>query len=224
MKPLFDINKLNEFSPHDKLPLECNTCKEIFFSVKKEVRKVLNNHKTVKLINCSRSCAAKYKTTKQKVDCMNCGKSFEKILNQIKKSRHNFCSRSCSTTYYNKNKTHGTNRSKLEVWLEEQLKSLYPKLDIDFNGKEVIGSELDIHIPSLNLAFELNGIFHYEPIFGVDKLERSQINDKSKMNECFKKKIDLCVIDTSQQKYFKPKTSQKYLDIITQIINQRTIL
>jgi len=82
---------------------------------------------------------------------------------------------------------------------------------------------LDIYIPSLNLAFELNGIFHYEPIFGVDKLEKINKNDISKSKTCFNMKIDLCIIDTSYQKYIKPKTSQKYLDIITNIINERLL-
>ena len=63
------------------------------------------------------------------------------------------------------------------MWLEEQLTSLYPKLDIHFNRKDTIGSELDIYIPSLNLAVELNGIFHYEPIFGKDKLSKIKTND-----------------------------------------------
>jgi hypothetical protein len=95
---------------------------------------------------------------------------------------------------------------------------------MDFNRKEAIGSELDIHIPSLNLAFELNGIFHYEPIYGEDKLQKIEENDISKSKACHDAKIDLCVIDTSGQKYFKPKTSEKYLNIITNIINKRTML
>ena len=37
---------------------------------------------------------------------------------------------------------------------------------------EAINSELDVYVPSLNLAFELNGIFHYEPIYGEKKLNQ----------------------------------------------------
>ena len=40
-------------------------------------------------------------------------------------------------------------------------------------------------------------------------------------NQAQNAKIDLCIIDTSQQSYITPKTSQKYLDIITKIINDR---
>jgi len=137
--------------------------------------------------------------------------------------KNNFCSLSCSAIYNNKNKKHGTRRSKLEVWLEKQLILLYPNLDIHFNRKDTIGSELDIYIPSINLAIELNGIFHYEPIFGNDKLNQIQENDISKSKACIDNEIDLCIIDTSGQKYFKPKTSQKYLNIIIKIFKERLL-
>ena len=73
------------------------------------------------------------------------------------------------------------------------------------------------------MAFELNGIFHYEPIYGNDKLTKIQENDVSKSKACHEHKIDLCIIDTSQQKYVKPSTSQKYLIIIINIINERLL-
>lgn len=38
--------------------------------------------------------------------------------------------------------------------------------------------------------------------------------------ECQKKEISLCIIDTSKQNYFKPKTSQKFLDIIKKIVDE----
>jgi GTPase SAR1 family protein len=47
------------------------------------------------------------------------------------------------------------------------------------------------------------------------------LNDVSKTKACHDANIDLCIIDTSQQKYFKPLTSQKYLDIIIDIIKER---
>lgn len=97
----------------------------------------------------------------------------------------------------------------------------FPNLDTKYNQKDAINSELDIYVPSLNLAFELNGIFHYEPIYGKDKLTSTKNNDGRKFQACLEKKIELVIIDTSGQKYFKEKTSQKYLDIIEQIINQK---
>ena len=79
---------------------------------------------------------------------------------------------SCAATYNNKNKTHGTRRSKLECFIEKKLSELYPDLTIHYNQKDTINSELDIYIPSFKLAFELNGIFHYEPIYGEEKLNQ----------------------------------------------------
>ena len=81
-----------------------------------------------------------------------------------------------------------------------------------------MNSELDIYIPSLKLAFELNGIFHYEPIYGEDKLNKVKNNDGRKYQACFENKIELCIIDVSGSKNFKPERDKKYLDIIISII------
>jgi hypothetical protein len=153
---------------------------------------------------------------------LNCNIEFKKKQVDIKKSPNHFCTRSCAVSYNNKNKTKGNRRSKLEIYIEEQLTILYPNLNIDYNKKNVIGSELDIYIPSFKLAFELNGIFHYEPIFGSDKLNQIQENDVSKSKACFDKHIDLCIIDSSGLKYFKLSNAKKYLDIVVNIINKRT--
>lgn len=87
--------------------------------------------------------------------------------------------------------------------------------------KDAINSELDIYIPSLKLAFELNGIFHYEPIYGQDKMNQIQNNDNRKFQACLEHGIELCIIDSSKLTYFKPANAQKYLDIITQVINSK---
>lgn len=138
------------------------------------------------------------------------------------KSRKNtFCNKTCSAKYNNTYKTTGTRRSKLEVWIQDKLQIMYPTLQILFNNRDIIQSELDIYIPDLKLAFELNGIFHYEPIYGEKSLNRTQLNDKNKFYLCITNNIDLCVIDTSQQKYFKEQSSYIYLNIITDIINSR---
>lgn len=133
--------------------------------------------------------------------------------------RSEFCNMSCATLYNNTHKEYGYRRSKLEQWIEEQLIILYPNLEIHFNRKDAINSELDIYIPSLRLAFELNGIFHYEPIYSQEQFEKIQNNDQRKFKLCIEHNISLCIIDTSNQKQFKESTSKKYLDIITNIIN-----
>jgi hypothetical protein len=167
---------------------------------------------------CDRKCQNEFQNKEVEVKCQECGTAFSKKQHEIARTKNNFCSRSCAAIYNNKHKKHGTRRSKLEKWLEKQLTQLYPNLEIHFNRKDAIESELDIYIPSLKLAFELNGIFHYEPIYGQEKLAQIQNNDTNKFQACQEKDISLCIIDTSSQKYFKSKSSEKFLNIITEII------
>lgn len=224
MKPLYTDNEFKNSKSTDKLPCKCYQCNNIFYEYKKIIANALRSYHNQQTKYCSQKCHGLSKIRKQKVNCKNCNVEFEKLPNEIKKTKNNFCSRSCAASYNNKHKTHGTRRSKLEMWLEDQLNILYPNLNILFNDKETIKSELDIYIPSMKLGFELNGIFHYEPIYGEDKLQKIQENDFNKFQACQKQNISLCSIDTSGQKYFKPKTSQRYLDIITTIINKERLL
>jgi len=172
---------------------------------------------------CSRTCKAAFYSKSSKVICRQCSASFIRTNADLKRSKLDklFCSRSCSATFNNTNKTHGTRRSKLEAWLEEQLTKAYP-LEIHFNRKDTINSELDIYIPSLKLAFELNGIYHYEPIHGPEKLAAIQTNDHRKFQACLEKGIELCIIDTSGFKYFKNDKAKCYFDIIRKVIDSKS--
>ena len=198
------------------IELECEFCFNKFKRTKRHVRKMIRLNANAL---CSDECFSFFKEKKKNINCTCCNRAFVKKSCQIKKYKNHFCSQSCAATYQNAHKTHGTRRSKLEVWLEKQLTEKYPELEIKFNSKEAINSELDIYIPLLKIAFELNGIFHYEAIYGQDKLEKIQNNDNRKFQACIEHGISLCIIDASQQKYFKETTSQKYLKIITDIIN-----
>jgi hypothetical protein len=71
------------------------------------------------------------------------------------------------------------------------------------------------------LAFELNGIFHYEPIYGEEKLGKVKNNDGRKFQACIERKIELCIIDVSASKKFKPERDKKYLDIIVNLIEYK---
>lgn len=168
---------------------------------------------------CNRKCFRKHvhSLTHHNIKCNECGKEFSKAINRT--TKNNFCSQSCFGTYTNKHRTHGYRRSKLEIWLQTQLKQLYPNLKILYNHKETIKSELDIYIPELKLAFELNGVFHYEPIYSQEKLQQIQNNDNRKFQACLENNIQLCIIDTSKQKYFKESTSWQFLDIIKMVID-----
>ena len=198
---------------------QCSYCKEIFQVTLKNDWSP--SRRSPKKRFCSQKCCNDNKVTIQEIECKQCHKIFKNLPNQIKKTKNNFCSRSCSATYNNLHKKWGVRRSKLEKWIEEKLNTLYPKTKIHFNRKDTINSELDIYIPSLKLAFELNGIYHYEPIHGIDKMDKVKNNDKRKYAACIENNIELCIIDVSHQKYFKPKTSQKFLDIITSILDSK---
>lgn len=153
-------------------------------------------------------------------ECKMCKKSFR----TTKKNRRNiFCSQSCSATYNNSNKKSGIRRSKLELHLETRLGELYPKLNIEFNKIQDFGFELDILFPTLKLAFEINGIVHYQNIYGQEKYERTKNNDRNKMLKCYEKNITLVVLDTLEQKRFDEESSTKYLDLICKMVNHALI-
>jgi hypothetical protein len=220
MKPLYSTKDFEEAKSNDKLPCECYICGNVFYTFKKEIKRQLKKgNDYVKY--CSKTCVSKSKITGENINCKNCNKIVFKQKKDIQKNTNVFCSRKCSATFNNKNKEYGSRRSKLEKWIENRLIELYPNLNILYNDKTTINSELDIFIPSLNVAFELNGIFHYEPIYGINKLEKIKSNDESKSKLCHENKIDLCIINTSKQKVFKQKSSEIYLNIITEIINSR---
>ena len=152
--------------------------------------------------------------------CGQCGQPVTRVLSELRssKSGHLFCNNSCSAIYSNTHKTVGTRRSKLEVWLEAQLRDLYPNLTLLPNDKTAINSELDLYFPDLRLAFELNGIFHYEPIYGPEKLASIQNNDHRKFAACIERGISLCILDSSKMTYFKESKAKVFLDIIRRII------
>ena len=211
----------------DTLPLQCTLCNNIFHQTKKYIRRAVNNNgKGHNAKFCSLQCSNTYtsinaKTNpKRNIICTNCLTTFSRKPSQSKRSINNFCSKSCAASYNNKHKTYGTRRSKLEIYLEQELTKLYPNLEFHFNRKDTINSELDIYIPSLKLAFELNSIFHYEPIYGIDKLSKIQNNDNRKFQACLEQNIELCIIDSSSLKYFKERNIKKFLDIISTIISK----
>ncbi|HOD61531.1 MAG TPA: hypothetical protein PKG96_05380 [Bacilli bacterium] len=209
----------------DKLPIKCLNCGETFYVPKNEIQtKIKRGFK----IFCSHSCHGQFRSTSKIIQCAQCGKEIKKKNSELSKSGNDFCSRSCAATYNNTHKTSGYRRSKLELYLQNTLQEKYLNLNIEYNDRKTLdGLELDIYIPSLNLAFELNGIFHYQPVFGKTSEEKDSkfqnILDKDarKHQLCQEKNINLCIIDVSSQKKFTVKSSQKFVDAICFVIDKR---
>lgn len=199
------------------VPCECKHCKSIFYVKAALAKSYFNGSSPLSKIDfCSNKCKNNAKNTLVQTNCKNCNT----MLTVRKKVslKNNFCSQSCAAIYNNAHKGYGYHRSKLEVYIEDQLKKDFPNLKILFNDTNVIKRELDIYIPALHLAFEINGIFHYEPIFNPNTLTKTQNRDNQKLIECYKHDIELIVIDTSKQKYFTEKSSIEYYLIIKKMI------
>lgn len=220
MQPLFTEKQYTETKSENHLPLLCKYCKKTFLIKKHYITKMRNKTQIGAVLDyCSKACNGKAKITAITVVCKQCGTTFKKTKRQTERFPNHFCSQSCAATYHNTHKTKGCRISKLERWLAIKLPIIFPNLEFQFAQKSTINSELDIYIPSLKLAFELNGLFHYEPIFGKEKLSKIQNNDMRKFQACLERNIELCIIDVSKLNYFKEQNAQVYLDIIKSIIN-----
>jgi len=231
MKPLYTELELKDATSRQKMPCECLHCGITFFKPKNEIldclSRGLNKNGQVRRTNkfCSETCSNRHKNTIKPFSCNQCHKTIFRnaSTHRQSKSGNAFCSCSCAAKWNNAHKTHGTRVSKLEIWLSKQLPVFYPNLEFHFNRKDTINGELDIYIPSLKLAFELNGIIHYEPIYGPDKLSSIQSNDGRKFQACLEKGIELGIIDISTMKNFKPIKAMIFFDHIKKIIDLKMI-
>jgi frataxin-like iron-binding protein CyaY len=224
MNLLYTPCQFEKSKSRDLLPLLCEHCKSTYYLTKHRIQnKILSISDSTPFAGsfCSLKCSHAFELSHSRltIKCKECSKLVS--VKKTKLHKNHFCSQSCAARFNNKNKKFGCRRSKLEVWLEQQLLELYPTLEIHFNRKDTINSELDIYIPSLKLAFELNGIFHYEPIYGKEKLNEIQNNDNRKFQACLENGIELCIIDTSHQAKFSEKSSEKYLTILKSLINSK---
>lgn len=195
--------------------VKCDWCNQIFYKEQSEILRGIRNNKK---FYCSRECSHTSTKTKENVSCANCGISFLKLVNQILKTKNNFCSKSCAATFNNKHKKYGTRRSKMEVLIEEMLKTDFPDLKFKANAKDEIGSELDFYFPDLKLAIQINGIFHYMPIYGQEKLDSIRRLDKEKRKLCKKIGIKLVEINCSKDKYLNKKKIASRLEQVKTIL------
>lgn len=207
-----------------KLPIKCLVCSSIFHTTKYRIKcrpklKGRRNDQKYGLPTfCSFSCAKQYRNRKRQLilSCTNCNKVIKKAKSTI--TENNFCSQSCSAIYNNANKEHGTRISKIEKFIQVKLLEDFKNIIFHFNNKLAIKSELDIYIPELLLAFEINGVFHYKPIYGFDKLQKIKNNDIKKEQLCNDAGINLIVINCLNLKKFTEIDALPYYKSIKEII------
>jgi hypothetical protein len=160
---------------------------------------------------CSIVCSNKFRDRKVEVECLNCGNKFMKKLCIVIRTKKHFCNEVCRKNI-NKFKDWGSRRSKLEIAIEKHFKVVFPFIYIDYNETD-IGYELDISVPCLELAMELNGPHHYKAIFGEEKLLKTQETDRKKVVKCRELGIKLFVINVSEDKDNKKVMAQRLLQV-----------
>jgi hypothetical protein len=197
-----------------RIEVKCayESCENISLRAPWEIERNKNNF-------CSHECYAKFQDKKLEVECLNCGIKFMKQLCEIKTRKKHFCSELCAKNLQ-KFKDWSCNRSKLEIAIEKHFKIIFPFMYIRYN-KTDIGYELDIFVPCLELAIELNGPLHYKAIFGEEELLKRQKTDREKVVECRNRDIKLFVIDVSKDRGEKIKLQR--ISEVKQIVWDRII-
>lgn len=94
----------------------------------------------------------------------------------------------------------------------------FPNLIIIANDKTLLeGYEVDIALPSLNMAIEWNGIVHFKPIYGDATLTKIQQRDAEKQLIAEKNEINLIVItDLASTNQYVNEVFHKIKKIIKQ--------
>lgn len=104
------------------------------------------------------------------------------------------------------------NRSKIETEFFDRLVASFPDIKMIPNDKEMLpGVEVDVAIPSLRLAIEWNGVIHFQPIYGQEKLNVVQRRDAMKSQLAADLEIRLIVINDTDSK--KATLNRAYADV-----------
>lgn len=164
---------------------QCDQCGVVFY----RPPSVLKDRKH---LFCTQNCFDVFQNTKTLVACEKCGKQIWKTPSAMLKDHH-FCGKKCFFKF-------SFPESQMEVELEKLVKPLgipYRRNDWTVLKKASCRKrdlELDFYFPTINFAIEVNGIAHYEPIYGKKALEVVQRNGKIKRRKCKELGIILRVV------------------------------
>ena len=102
----------------------------------------------------------------------------------------------------------------------------FPKLPLFPNDKTMLdGLEVDIAIPSLAIGIEWNGIVHFRPIYGLEKLTKIQQKDKEKLEIAQRKAVNLIVVpDLVSNKKQVTKVFNEIKPLIAQSIREKSVV
>lgn len=168
---------------------------------------------------CSIKCRYSYQEKGISSNCKWCSKIILKTPAEKRKAKANlFCSKSCAAKYNNRHKKTGTRRSKLEIYLEQQLREGFPDLQLLCNTRKLLGIELDFYFPQLKFAVEINGFLHFKAIYGAEKLKRIQEIDREKAEKCEQKEIDLYINDVSNDFHLTKELKEKHWQTIKELV------
>lgn len=157
------------------------------------------------------------------MNCLTCGKQFEKIKCNANRTKKSFCCPQCYYNYPDKIERLACHRSKVEDYLLSILTKDFPQLGIIPNDIGIIGNglEIDLAIPSLKIAIEINGPTHYTDIYGQENLIKTQARDKRKVDSLVNLGYQLFIINISNYKnsrQAKPYVLDTYNNSIKPII------
>lgn len=199
--------------------VKCSNCNKIFSKINSLIKRSKKHF-------CSVSCKKSFiknNTKLLELECLYCKIKFNRPPYNLNKTGKHFCSISCASKYTVPRRSDRHFRSKLEIYLEDKLVNQYKDVGFEFNNRSIIGCELDIYIPSLKLAFEINGTHHYKPIYGLLRFNQTENMDKKKINLCEQKEIRLIIINTSKDGTFSEQDGDKYFNFISSILNEYII-
>lgn len=197
---------------------KCPYCQNLFNRKIRDIRASLRMQR-YNSVGCSKKCTQQANIKSITINCKSCNKHMTVFPYIIRNRQYAFCSQSCSATYNNKHKIKGFRVSKLEKYIVQKIKDTYGDICVQ-NTRSILksGLELDIYIPSLHIAFEINGIHHYKPIYGYANFNKTVLNDSIKVKECIEQNIKLVIIDTQQQTKFTEDSSKEYWHIVKEKI------